>query len=95
MNPAIVPYFARLAQLAPLPAAINAKKGSNTIATGLIPSERVATTTPEMKWPRSAMTIAMHTKPTIKASLWEPATKCISTRGFITPIQAAETGFTP
>ena len=95
INPAITPYLARLIQLAPLPAAINARNGSKTMATGFIPRAIVATTTPEIKWPRSASTIAMHTKPTIKASLCEPATKCIRTSGFITPIQAAETGLTP
>ena len=51
---------------------------------------------PEMpSIPRSAISVPVSIRPSIRASLWMPATRCISSRGLAAPSHSAVTSATP
>ncbi len=85
----------RCGQVARVPAQIRPAKGSTTRAIGLTPPARPISTTPMTGCRSTARVRPATIRPTIRASLCAPATKCIRTRGFSRASQTALGGSMP
>ena len=85
----------RRSQVASRPAQSRPENGRASRAMGLMVEARVMATAPQEQCRSAASARPVTTRPTMSASLWAPATKCMRTTGLRTPSHSARAGSTP